>query len=249
MTSIFLRDGKVLVASDGRGLSQDCGCCDKPPPPPPGGCDTCCAGTQTVGDSVLIAIDCVVPSVAVQVFSPSPSDNGVRVVPATTMAGDGVVFVQVVDELQDLFSRINVRCVGAHRTTSWEYGNATLQEYIDVNIDFAHPLQPNGTWSPTTPEACEASGYINPVTSVVDLKPTGGSDAVLELETDPDTGSGTISYALFANPLSLQDLGPCAGSPIILPIYYGIAYTSFGTVISQPDNGEEVGTLTINDVE
>lgn len=247
MTSIYLKNGKVLLASDGRGLSQDCDCCDDPPPPIEG-CDVCCSGEQEIGDSVLISLELTLPSISMQVFSPSPSDNGIRIFPAATIAGDGVVFASKVDELQDLFSRIDEICLQAQRTTDWDYSETTSSEFIQIRVNYAVPLQDDGSWSPVVPSRCEVDSLCGFQMTTTDLKPTGGSDSIVDLTINPNIGSTGLLYFVAGGPQALQGQGPCTGSPVTIPLVFSTVFAPY-PVVSKPDEGTELGFITIEQVE
>lgn len=247
MTSIFLKNGKILLASDGRGLSQDCGCCDDPPPPIEG-CDVCCFGNQEIDDSVSVSLELRLPSISLQVFSPSPSDNGIRIFPSVTLTGDGVLFVTKVNELQDLFSRIDEICLQAQRTTDWEYSNQTSSEFMQIRINYAVPLQEDGSWSPVVPSRCEVDSLCGFTLTTTDVKPTGGSNAVVDLTANPNIGSTGMLYFVAGGPQALQGQGPCTGEPVTIPLLFSTVFPPY-PVVSQPEQGTELGFITINDVE
>lgn len=250
--AIFLKDGKILVASGGRGLSKDCDCCDRPPPPPPPppqGCEVCCPGEYEIGDSVLISIECTLPEIAYQAFSPQPTDNGIRIIPAVEISSTGTLFVTAVDKTQGAFERVGIICLGADRTTAYAYTNKTYYESVSLEIGLAHPLDENGNWSPLSTPRCEANvPYVLFAFFIKDWLPTGGSNAVVSIATDPDTSAISYGHVIYTEPLVIFDgQSPCSGIEMQFPLLY--AANPNVQVVSQPASGTEVGVLTILDVE
>jgi len=243
MTNIYLKNGKILLASDGRGLSQDCDCCDDPPPSLD--CDICCPGDQEVGDSVFVSLELTLPPISVQAITPSGSDNGVRVWPSTIVAGDGVLFVTGVDEVPAIPGRVVQDCLVAERTTNYQYSEYT-QELVQVRIGLAPPLYEDGTWSELVPLRCEAFSSVRLTVAINSLNVGGGSNAVLDLVQGGIFSA--LTYFLVAPSQAFQGSGPCAGSPITLPLIFSGVSGSY-PVVSKPDDGTEVGFITINDVE
>lgn len=236
-----------MVASGGRGLSQDCDCCDRPPPPP-AGCEVCCPGDYVIGDSVLISIECTLPQISYQAFSPQPTDNGIRIIPAVEISTTATIFVTAVEPLEFL-GRILKKCIGAERTSSYAYSDKTFNEYLSISINDAHPLDENGEWSPVTPTRCEAIvDAIGLSFFIEDWLPTGGSNAIVSILTDPDTSAISFGHSVYSEPLVIFDgQSPCSGIEMPFPLLY-FAKTD-PQVVSQPASGTQIGVLTILDVE
>lgn len=97
MSNLLLRNGKILIAGYGGGLSASCDCCEDPPPKT---CDDCCFGTQSgdieVDDSVLVEIEATLPGMRFQAISPRPGDNGVRRYDSVSLSGQMPVRIYAV---------------------------------------------------------------------------------------------------------------------------------------------------------
>jgi len=133
MTDLLLRDGKILIAGNGRGLSAACDCCDDPPPPP-FDCDNCCFGTASgdieIGDSVLVEIEAELPAIRYRFVSPQPGDNGIRRYDSISVSGQVALDVTNVNE----FTEKGTKCLGANSFSSWELSDVTISESVVLLI-------------------------------------------------------------------------------------------------------------------
>lgn len=133
MTDLLLRDGKILIAGNGRGLSAACDCCDDPPPPP-FTCDNCCFGTASgdieVGDSVLVEIEAELPAIRYRFVSPQPGDNGIRRYDPVSISGQVALDVTNVNQATEK----GATCLGANSFSSWELSDVTVIESVVILI-------------------------------------------------------------------------------------------------------------------
>lgn len=133
MTDILLRDGKILIAGNGRGLSAACDCCDDPPPPP-FTCDDCCFGTASgdieVGDLVLVEIEAELPAIRYRFVSPQPGDNGIRRYDSVSISGQVALDITNVNQVNEK----GYTCLGANSVSSWELSDVTVVESVSMLI-------------------------------------------------------------------------------------------------------------------
>lgn len=236
MSAINLRDGKILISGNARGLAAKCDCCDDPPPPLT--CSTCCPGstdgTLEVGDSVLIQIDILLPAQIRRYVSPQPSDNGQRVWPATQVAGEGVLFIDHLDN-----------CLSASRTLfgGFFYSSTTFAEVITAKISLAPP---NGGCLFSSQLGFEVS-TLQSLQEIIGL----GEGGVITPATDPDISSPRTGWALRVQDTSISGASPCNSEityPVVLVGEIGSSLYPFQGFIGAAV-GDEVGTMTIRGIE
>lgn len=242
---ILLKDGKILVASGGRGLSLDCDCCDRPPESQ--GCEVCCPGDHQIGDSVLVSVDCTLPTLAIQRFSPAPQDNGVRIVPGRTLSGNGVLYISAVNSLPS--GRVNSKCLSSGQVSYYQYSNATYSESILLSVLDAYPLDEAGEWSETSARICEVELQFLANVYVQSWLFGAGSDTTVTVLTDPDVSGNSVSYTFLGYFTLGQGQSPCSGLsefPLLwLSGGIGVSYP----LVDPPEQGTAMGTLTVLGIE
>lgn len=244
MSAINLRDGKILISGNARGLAAKCDCCDDPPPPLD--CSSCCPGstdgTLEIGDSVLIEIDILLPAQIRTYVSPQPSDNGQRIWPATQVAGEGVLFI---DQLDYSGERGGGTCLSASRNLfgNFFYSSTTFSEFITAGVSLA-PL--NGGCFFFSSLSFEVS-TLQSLQEIIDL----GEGGVITPATDPDISSPRTGWALRVQDTSISGASPCSSEityPVVLVSELGSSLYPFVDFIDAAV-GDEVGTMTIRGIE
>jgi hypothetical protein len=245
VSPLYYKNGGILLTKTGAGvgLSQSCGCCDQPPPP--SGCEVCCPGDHEFGDSVLIDVDVVLPSIGLQFYSPSPFDNGVRYVPQVVIKSQATLFVYF-EETGPAGAKI---CLRANNITKFQLSKYTENEELIFSV-YSRSELVGGI--PVGPETCEMQvtmAFIVTWNPDLDL----GSNGVETLKEDPDAGTVLGRWFIFSNLTPFTDGSPCSGSQYDLTMLYG-GFQSGGAsgtrpVVDQPGFGAEVGKMTILDIE
>ena len=129
MSSLKVKNGKLLAAGNAGGFSNDCGCCDRPTT-----CYDCCPLTIENGDAVSISVAMSFQSFKVDLYLYGYGVTVERTIPGLTLAGNGVCFVGT--------SSSPGNCVSATGRTFLTYSPFTYlsnrfhsyPEFINVNI-------------------------------------------------------------------------------------------------------------------
>lgn len=196
---------------------------------------------------MLVSVDCTLPTLAIQRFSPAPQDNGVRIVPGRTLSGNGVLYISAVNSLPS--GRVNSKCLSSGQVSYYQYSNATYSESILLSVLDAYPLDEAGEWSETSARICEVELQFLANVYVQSWLFGAGSDTTVTVLTDPDVSGNSVSYTFLGYFTLGQGQSPCSGLsefPLLwLSGGIGVSYP----LVDPPEQGTAMGTLTVLGIE